>query len=156
MRKRNYYYTLPDYLAPYLINGDKGGLKQTEIDEIDKFLKKERITIVGKNETSFFKHSNDLNKLGCDCSTYIAHRITYKRTIDEILYPVNTGAYTQMGRENVGTKPTDSTRIYDCLVPMVDGDYDKGGVYWGGSIINPVRVRYTKDLSYIEFYRPGK
>lgn len=54
-----------------------------------------------------------------------------------------------MGRPNVGTKPTDK-RIFDCAVPM-SGDYDKGGAYWG--IGKQLRVSYTKDLSYIEFYR---
>lgn len=75
-----------------------------------------------------------------------------KRTIDEIIYAVQTGAYTKMGRDNVGTAPADGTRVYDSRVPLVDGCYDKGGVYWGSGHI---RVKYTKDLSYIEFYRVG-
>lgn len=158
MRKRNYYYTLPDYLACYLINGDSDGLKKEEISEIDSFLKKERITIISKTEESFFKHSNDLNNLGCHCSTYIAHRITYKRTIDDILYPVGGRSGSPMGRRNVGSKPTDGTKVYDCLVPMSGyGDYDKGGAYWGATDfkhgVYPLRVSYTKDVSYIEFYR---
>ena len=42
-------------------------------------------------------------------------------------------------------------RIFDCYVPMRDGAYDKGGAYWG--IGSPLRVEYTKDLSYVKFYR---
>lgn len=45
-------------------------------------------------------------------------------------------------------------KVYDCLVPMSDGAYDKGGAYWG--IGQPVRVQYTKSLSYISFYRGRK
>lgn len=37
------------------------------------------------------------------------------------------------------------------IVPMVSGGYDKGGAYWGLSSAQ-LRVRYTKDLSYAEFY----
>lgn len=55
-----------------------------------------------------------------------------------------------MGRCNVGTKPTDK-KVFDCRVPMLDCYYDKGGAYWGSS--PELRVSYTKDLSYIEFYR---
>lgn len=58
-----------------------------------------------------------------------------------------------MGRSNTGTAPTDGTRIFDRAVPMIDGAYDRGGAYWG---IGPqLRVKYTRDLSYIEFYRLG-
>lgn len=151
VRKRKYFYTLPDHLAPYLINGDSSGFEQSELDAIDRFLKKERITIVSKNEVSFFTHSNDLNNLCCNCSTYVAHRVAYKRTLDKILNPIGVGPYyyTQMGRKDEGTAPTDGTKIFDCRVPMY-GDYDKGGAYWGDGIL---RVKYTKDLSYIQFYR---
>jgi len=31
------------------------------------------------------------------------------------------------------------------------GAYDKGGAYWG--LGNEIRVRYNKDLTFIEFYR---
>lgn len=74
-----------------------------------------------------------------------------EKTIDLIiteLYPYN-GA--PMGRCNVGTKPT-GQRIYDCAVPLSsDGAYDRGGAYWG--LGRQLRVAYTKDLSYINFYR---
>lgn len=45
-------------------------------------------------------------------------------------------------------------KIYDCAVPMTDGAYDRGGAYWG--IGNQLRVEYTKDLSYVRFYRKGE
>lgn len=41
-------------------------------------------------------------------------------------------------------------KVFDCFVPM-NGAYDKGGAYWG--LGRPLRVSYTKDLSYINFYR---
>jgi hypothetical protein len=72
------------------------------------------------------------------------------RTIDKIITPVNGG----MGRRSFGKKPTDGTKVYDCFVPM-NGDYDRGGAYWGYNCHKSgfMRVAYTKDLSYVEFYR---
>ncbi len=72
------------------------------------------------------------------------------RTIDLIIYKINCSRGAPMGRPNVGTRPKDK-RIYDCFVPMSDCAYDKGGAYWGMG--TPLRVAYTKDLTYIEFYR---
>lgn len=82
------------------------------------------------------------------------------RTIDKIITQVpkerlQYGA--PMGRHNVGKRPTDK-KIYDCAVPMSsDGAYDRGSVYWGcpspGKGMGQLRVSYTKDLSYINFYR---
>lgn len=78
------------------------------------------------------------------------------RTIDKIITKVNCQYGAPMGRANVGSYQLleDSGyvgRIYDCAVPMESGGYDKGGAYWGTA--NQLRVKYTKDLSYIEFYR---
>lgn len=69
-------YTLPDYLACYLINGDAIGLKTEEIAEIDAFLKKEDVCIVAVNDDSHFRWSNDLHGAGSNCSTYIAHKVS--------------------------------------------------------------------------------
>jgi hypothetical protein len=76
------------------------------------------------------------------------------KTIDKIIYNVSSKFGAPMGRSNVGIRPT-NTRIYDCKVPLSgDGSYDKGGAYWG---LGPeLRVSYTKDLSYIHFYRVGQ
>lgn len=47
-------------------------------------------------------------------------------------------------------------KVFDCAVPM-NGAYDKGGAYWGlpspGEGMGQLRVSYTKDLTYINFYR---
>jgi len=46
--------------------------------------------------------------------------------------------------------------VFDCAVPMNRG-YDRGGAYWGlpspGKGMGQLRVSYTKDLTYINFYR---
>ncbi len=68
-------YTLPDYLACYLINGDTDGITEDERREIDEYLKEQGVCIVGMEEDSSFRWSNDLNKIGASCSTYIAHKI---------------------------------------------------------------------------------
>lgn len=74
------------------------------------------------------------------------------RTIDKIITKVNGKYGAPTGRRNIFRKETTGERIYDCRIPM-SGGYDKGGAYWG--IPDNVRVRYTKDLSYVEFYRPN-
>jgi hypothetical protein len=89
------------------------------------------------------------------------------RTIDKIITKVNGTYGAPMGRSNKGTRPVTITsgpncrifkknqvKIYDCAVPMSDSAYDKGGAYWGMG--KQLRVSYTKDLSYIEFYRIGE
>lgn len=75
------------------------------------------------------------------------------RTIDKIITRVDTSRGAPMGRPDIGEPPLPfECRIYDCRVPMSsDGAYDKGGAYWG--IDKELRVLYTKDLSYIHFYR---
>lgn len=72
------------------------------------------------------------------------------RTIDKIITKVDGKYGAPMGRHNVGTRPP-TKKVYDCMVPMPDGCYDRGGVYWG--LGKELRVSYTKDLSYINFYR---
>ena len=71
------------------------------------------------------------------------------KTIDKIIYPVDTRYGAPMGRPIKGNRPDNKT-VFDCYVPM-NGAYDTGGVYWG--IGARLRVSYTKDLSYIHFYR---
>jgi len=90
------------------------------------------------------------------------------RTIDKIITEVNGRYGAPMGRSNrypqdytivetdrkylVDNTTKESQRIFDCAVPMSsDGAYDRGGAYWG--IASQLRVSYTKDLSYVEFYR---
>lgn len=87
------------------------------------------------------------------------------KTIDKIIDKVSCKYGAQMGRENIGTMPHTITSgrnnrivkknqktVFDCAVPMdSSGAYDKGGAYWG--IGKQLRVSYTKDLTYINFYR---
>jgi len=73
------------------------------------------------------------------------------RTLNNIIYNANCSRGAPVGRASIGEKPTNK-RIYDCHVPMTaDGAYDRGGAYWG--IGKKLRVSYTKDLTYIHFYR---
>jgi hypothetical protein len=73
------------------------------------------------------------------------------RTIDKIIAKVFTRYDAPMGRANKGELlPNDQRRVYDCSVPLTEG-HNKGGAYWGCGA--PLRVKYTKDLSFIEFYR---
>lgn len=71
--------------------------------------------------------------------------------LSKLIPPTITRLGASMGRPNVGVRPS-TVRLYDCAVPMSRG-YDKGGAYWGHG--EQLRVEYTKDLSYIYFYRRG-
>ena len=74
-------------------------------------------------------------------------------TIDKIITKVSSKYGAPIGRiSRCADKPTDK-KIFDCAVPLNNGGYDKGGAYWG--FPNNLRVSYTKDLSYFEFYRKG-
>jgi hypothetical protein len=76
------------------------------------------------------------------------------RTIDKIIMRCDTSRGAPMGRPDIGTPPLpfEEKKIYDCKVPMcADGAYDRGAAYWG--IGSELRVLYTKDLSYVHFYR---
>lgn len=90
------------------------------------------------------------------------------RTIDKIITKVNCKFGAPMGRSNrepnypysivdtghlfiINTNTKESKRIFDRMVPLDMGAYDKGGAYWG--FPNNLRVQYTKDLSYVKFYR---
>lgn len=72
------------------------------------------------------------------------------RTLDKIITQENLKYGSPIGRTSVGKKPTDK-KIFDCRVPMSDSAYDIGGAYWGQG--KELRVSYTKDLTYINFYR---
>jgi hypothetical protein len=68
-------YTLPGYLACYLISGDTDSITEEERREVDEYLKEQGVYIVGVEEDSSFRRSNDLNNIGASCSTYIAQKI---------------------------------------------------------------------------------
>ena len=78
------------------------------------------------------------------------------RTINKIITEVSTKFGAPMGRRNIGDLQIEGKRIFDCRVPMcyTDPAYDKGGAYWG--LGNQLRVSYTKDLTYVNFYRHGQ
>jgi len=90
--------------------------------------------------------------------------MTYWQAFHQILCNVDASRGAPMGRPNVGSQPVqvsrgnagrickcDQTKVYQRRVPMIDGAYDAGGAYWG--IGKPLYVRFTKDLSYVEFFR---
>ena len=88
------------------------------------------------------------------------------KTIDKIITKVDCKYGAPMGRHNIGQFPPTITsgphcrifkcnniknKVFDCAVPMLSGGYDRGGAYWG--IGRQLRVSYTKDLTYVKFYR---
>ena len=87
----------------------------------------------------------------------------YPRTIDQIITKCNTSFGAPMGRPNFDNRKKSwcngiqfveySGKVYDCEIPLNSGGYDRFGAYWG--LGNQLRVSYTKDLQYINFYRVG-
>lgn len=75
-----------------------------------------------------------------------------KECFNKIVCKVNCKFGVPMGRfsNNKSEKPS-NVRIFDRKVQLDSGAYDKGGAYWG--FPNNLRVQYTKDLSYVFFYR---
>ena len=75
------------------------------------------------------------------------------RTLDKIITEVSSSRGAPMGRQSTHSDVDCIIRkLYDCKVPMSgDGAYDRGGAYWGTG--SELRVKYTKDLSVIFFYR---
>jgi len=82
-------------------------------------------------------------------------------TIDKIITKVNSKFGAPMGRSDKGSMkyckdsdteiPDTDKKVYNQRVVLNSGGYDKGGAYWG--IGSELRVMYTKDLSFIHFYR---
>jgi hypothetical protein len=74
------------------------------------------------------------------------------KTINKILTNCDCKYGAPMGRSNVTSKYFNEkiNKIFDSKVNLTQG-YDKGGAYWG--LPNNLRVKYTKDLSFIFFYR---
>jgi hypothetical protein len=154
-------FRIPSWALCALINGDFSGLSDEDQIKLGKFI---NTTVKKYGNANFmlssedqrnegFYHSNDIDNLGGDCETLLLRTSKRDRTINHIIYEVNCKYGAPMGRNNKGQAPTNK-RIFDCKVPMVStGEYDKGGAYWG--LGAELRVKYTKDLSYIEFYRKG-
>ena len=70
--------------------------------------------------------------------------------LEKIICKLDTRRGAPMGRYTVGERPKDKT-IFDARVNICSGGYDAGGAYWG--LGKELRVSYTKDLEYINFYR---
>jgi len=95
-----------------------------------------------------------------------AHKIynmKYWQAFHAIIYKVDGRYGAPMGRSNVGSQPItvtrgnagricecDQVKVYQRRV-ILDQGYDSGGAYWG--IGEPLYVRFTLDLSYVEFFR---
>lgn len=95
--------------------------------------------------------------------------MTSKDIFNTIVCPVSGKFGAPMGRrdnKNVSEEPAtgagqlyfkciqicwDTMPHFDRVVPLDSGGYDKGGAYWG--LGSPLRLRYTKDGQYWEFYR---
>lgn len=77
--------------------------------------------------------------------------IDARKPLTKILHPVNCRYGAPTGRSNRGEiVNVNGEKVFDSPVPLQDG-YDKGGAYWGYP--NNLRVKFTANLEYIEFYR---
>jgi hypothetical protein len=85
-----------------------------------------------------------------NCPEHAITDIYLNTPYNQIVCEVNGRYGAPMGRHSHGIRPKRG-KIYDKAVPLYDGAYDRGGAYWGSP--SNLRVRFTKDLSYVEFYR---
>lgn len=70
-------YTLPEFWASYLINGDVSGMEDEEQEEIDAFLKNENLGFcLSCSEYPEFTWRNDANNLGGNCLEYTFEILT--------------------------------------------------------------------------------
>jgi hypothetical protein len=69
-----------------------------------------------------------------------------------ILSPVGSSRGAPMGRSDHGEKP-EGRRIFCRKIRLYDGDYDKGGAYWGYVPEHPLYVEYDGSCEYIRFFR---
>lgn len=77
-----------------------------------------------------------------------------------LIGPVNCKFGAPMGRTDNPPKffgdldqNWDGIPYFDRIVPLDSGGYDKGGAYWGYLRNEPLRVRYSKDGQFWQFYR---
>ena len=74
-------YVIPEFALPYMVNGDKDNLTDTEILEIDRFLsvirKGYKDNVIGHiSESAYFHWRNDIfGMIGANC--YDVEIITY-------------------------------------------------------------------------------
>lgn len=66
MRETNIY-TLPEYILPYIINGDMDNLTDKEVEEINEFIQSLNKPLFGNFSERFFTHYNDFNNIGATC-----------------------------------------------------------------------------------------
>lgn len=74
MKFKVYEFNIPDFYLPYLINGNRSGLKEDELTAVNKFLDKECNDPISHFSTSddgpFFMTYHDLRPYGilaCNC-----------------------------------------------------------------------------------------
>ena len=64
-------FTLPEYWASYLINGDHSGLDEKEKKEVDKFLAENpRLSCVDSSEEAWYQSRNDWGTIGGNVVEY--------------------------------------------------------------------------------------
>lgn len=66
-------YSLPEYWASYLINGDHSGISETEKEEIDAFMGRDYMACfycVSCSDEAYFVSSNDANSMAGNVLDY--------------------------------------------------------------------------------------
>lgn len=160
-------FKIPEWAISFFANDDEAGLVEEEIVLCKKFMRQNRVKgfLAIHSEEPFFQLSNDVGPMAGMCVEAVFHVWhTSQELFDRIVCPVDTRFGAPMGRTNklwplkeggfydFSADPIDwgNTPHFDRTVPMCSG-YDKGGAYWG--FPNDLRVRFSKDGEWWEFYR---
>lgn len=70
-------YVLPAHYAGYLINGDRDGYEDDELEAIENWVKGKGWCVGTKEDYPFFQHGHALNRnQGADCFTFLFHNLS--------------------------------------------------------------------------------
>ena len=81
-------------------------------------------------------------------------KLSIVRTIDKIITKVNCKYVSPMGRCNVGVRPTDGTKIFDCYVPFIMVHTIKNEIckHYKGVFMEEFLMPYHLLDNFIKFY----
>lgn len=74
-------FTLPDFWAPSLINGDDTGMEEEDIHALEEFLaycREQGLSCGSCSDEAEFTHYHDAREYGvlaCDCLVYTFHKV---------------------------------------------------------------------------------
>lgn len=162
-------FTVPVWALSYLANGDKSGISLYDLKNCRTFQQQNKIVgFLSADGEEFEAVAGNPWYIFTRCTVATFHvRYTSDELFNRIVCRVDGSRGAPMGRSSKlvpvdkyglsdHTKNPvswDFTPHFDRRVLLDSGAYDRGGAYWG--FPGNVRVRFSKDGQYWQFYRTG-